>query len=230
MTTLTIAVVALTWFLGNWQDRRAQEKIDRQRLIDERAVAAVAEIGTRPLEPASAEWRRYRITGRFAADQTILLDNRVYRTRAGYHVLTPFTPSGGGPTVLVSRGWIAQGASRDERPSPPTASDVVTIEGRAIVWPQQVYELKDDTAEPPRGQRPIWQNLTYKRYAMATGLTLQPIVLQQTSDLSDGLVRDWPAPAAGIEKHRMYSLQWYSFGLLAIVLYVVLNLKRRTSP
>jgi cytochrome oxidase assembly protein ShyY1 len=55
---------------------------------------------------------------------------------------------------------------------------------------------------------------------------LQPIVVQQTSDADDGLARDWPRPDAGVDKHRIYALQWYSFAALAAVLYVFLSFKR----
>jgi surfeit locus 1 family protein len=39
--------------------------------------------------------------------------------------------------------------------------------------------------------------------------------LQQTSAAADGRVREWPAPAAGIDRHRGYALQWYSLAGLA---------------
>jgi hypothetical protein len=40
------------------------------------------------------------------------------------------------------------------------------------------------------------------------------IVVEQTAPASvtDNLVRNWPAPDFGIEKHRIYMMQWYLFG------------------
>ena len=58
------------------------------------------------------------------------------------------------------------------------------------------------------------------------GLTLQPVVIQQTSDTSDGLAREWERPDTGVDRHRSYALQWYSFAALAAVLYVLLGFKR----
>jgi cytochrome oxidase assembly protein ShyY1 len=40
------------------------------------------------------------------------------------------------------------------------------------------------------------------------------------------LRREWPRPDLGIEKHESYSLQWYSFAALAIVLAVVFSFRR----
>jgi surfeit locus 1 family protein len=59
-----------------------------------------------------------------------------------------------------------------------------------------------------------------------------PIVLEQTASLagppsgSDNLVRNWPAPDFGIEKHRIYMMQWYLFAATAAGLWLFLNLRK----
>ena len=58
-----------------------------------------------------------------------------------------------------------------------------------------------------------------------------PVMIEATaapsgSERDDGLVRDWPAPDFGVDKHRIYMVQWYSFAGLAIALWIVLNLRR----
>ena len=50
------------------------------------------------------------------------------------------------------------------------------------------------------------------------------------SPAPDGLLRSWPRPDAGIEKHESYALQWYSLAGLAVVLFVVLSFKRVGTP
>jgi cytochrome oxidase assembly protein ShyY1 len=42
----------------------------------------------------------------------------------------------------------------------------------------------------------------------------------------DGLVRDWPAPSLGIERHRGYAVQWYALALMAVIFFVVTGLRR----
>ena len=53
--------------------------------------------------------------------------------------------------------------------------------------------------------------------------------LQQTSAGHDGLVRDWPAPDAGIDRHRGYAFQWYALAALAagLTAWYVFNETRR---
>ena len=72
----------------------------------------------------------------------------------------------------------------------------------------------------------VRQNLEIDAFAKETGLRLQPIVIEQHSPADDGLLREWPRPDAGVEKHESYALQWYSLAVLAVVLLVVLSIRR----
>ncbi|TMI45909.1 MAG: SURF1 family protein, partial [Betaproteobacteria bacterium] len=50
--------------------------------------------------------------------------------------------------------------------------------------------------------------------------------IEQRSDSGDGLLREWPRPDAGIERHESYALQWYSLAALAVILAAVLSFRR----
>ena len=50
--------------------------------------------------------------------------------------------------------------------------------------------------------------------------------LEQHSAADDGLLRDWPRPDAGVAMHESYSLQWYSFAALTVILLVALSFRR----
>jgi surfeit locus 1 family protein len=72
----------------------------------------------------------------------------------------------------------------------------------------------------------VRQNIDVDAFASETGLRLLPIVIQQDSPADDGLLREWPRPDAGAEKHASYALQWYSLAVLAVVLLIVLSVRR----
>jgi cytochrome oxidase assembly protein ShyY1 len=76
----------------------------------------------------------------------------------------------------------------------------------------------------------VWQNLRLDRFGEWSGLALVPVMLEQRTNIADGLVRDWPRADAGHEKNEMYALQWYSLAGLAVVLLVVLSLRREKPP
>ena len=94
--------------------------------------------------------------------------------------------------------------------------DTVAIEGVALAQLPRLLQLG---AEPePRRWPLIWQNLEFESFERASGLRVARFVVQQTSRMDDGLVRDWPAPDLGVEKHRGYALQWYSLAALIAAL------------
>ncbi len=60
----------------------------------------------------------------------------------------------------------------------------------------------------------------------ALGETLLPPVLLLDADSGPGYLRDWQAPGISPERNFSYAFQWWSFALLAVAMFVGLNLKR----
>jgi surfeit locus 1 family protein len=227
-TLAMLAAVAVCGAAGRWQQGRMHDKEALRAQMD--AAQRMAPVPLAGL-PGAADWTalRYRpvaADGVYRAHAQILIDNRVHDGRAGYHVVAPLDLPDG-RTVLVNRGWVAQGASRAALPDAPPPPGAVVVEGRIAVPAAGYLELK---ATAPVG--PVWQNLDPARFAAATGVGVLPIVIEQTAAPvpDDGLVRAWPAPDFGIDKHRIYMVQWYAFATLAIALWLILNLRRPPSP
>ena len=71
------------------------------------------------------------------------------------------------------------------------------------------------------GYSPIRQNLDLEAFRAETKMPLRTDVsLQQTGPASEGLQRDWPAPALGLERHYGYAFQWFGLSALVVILYV----------
>ena len=218
------AIVAIAVFVaaGNWQRGRMNQKLAL------RAQVEAAEALPPAAFPRTDDWAawRYRAivaTGTFDAARQILLDNKVHGGRAGYEVVTPLALSDG-RFVLVNRGWVAGGATRAELPSVPPPAGTVAVRARVNVPPAGYLELAHD---PVAG--PVWQNLDLARYARATGIAVAPVILEQTAAVAgdDTLARDWPAPDLGVDKHRVYMMQWYAFAATAAGLWLYYTLRRR---
>ena len=220
-TLATLFFFVLTLWLGNWQSGRAETKRALQARYDVAMREAPIHVGSTLLDRDSILYRKLEVQGVFDAAHTILLDNRIYKGVAGYHVLTPLLIEGGPLAILVNRGWVAVGRSRDQLPLPPTPHGLVRIEGMAVDPHSRYLEL---VHAAPQGR--VWQNLDFARYAAITRLTLQPVLLQQTSPVADGLQRDWPRPDTGVSMHVSYEIQWYSLATTLVVLWLVLNVKR----
>lgn len=221
----TVLLVALGVALGQWQDRRAAEKLALEAKLLAGAAAAPLAIGAAPLKAADIEYLRVTLTGQFLGAWPLYLDNRPYQGRAGFYLLMPFRLAGTNMHVLVARGWVPRNmADRNRLPDTPTPSGTITIEGRARLNAGHVMELGE---APPLGAQLIVQNVTPRQVAEATKFAFQPFVVEQTSaDGSEGsgpaaLVRDWPAPALGVDKHRGYAFQWYALAAMALIFFIV---------
>lgn len=220
MSVATIGMVVLTVFLGNWQHRRAEEKRVLAKEFDVRSSGSILSLPVSKANAGDLAFHRVSVRGRFDAAKSFFLDNKVHAGRVGYHVITPFRISSSPLYVLVDRGWVPAGPTRDVLPLLATPEGERTIEGIAAVPSARFIELAPDRGGAVR------QNLVIARIESEARIELQPIVLEQTSDAADGLVRHWDRPDTGIERHIAYSLQWYSLAALAAVLYVLLNFRR----
>ena len=220
-TLAAIAAIAVFVAAGNWQRGRMDQK------LAQRAQVEAAEALPPVTFPRTDDWPawRYRAvvaTGTFDAARQILLDNKVRGGRAGYEVVTPLALTDG-RFVLVNRGWVAGGATRADLPSVPPPAGIVAVQARVNVPPAGYLELAH---VPVAG--PVWQNLDVPRYTRATGLAVAPVVLEQTVAVAgdDALARDWPAPDVGVDKHRIYMMQWYAFAATAAGLWLYYTLRR----
>ena len=228
-----LLLVALGVSLAQWQQRRGDEKVARAARLEAGNLAAPLALTAAPLLPADAqaiEYRRVTVTGHFVPAWTVYLDNRPYKGQAGFHVLTPFQIDGSAMHVLVAQGWLPRNnAERTRIPAYATPAGTVTISGIARLNAGHVMELGTAPALAPHA---IVQNVDIGQLARASGLALQPFLLEQTADpaaapaASALPVRDWPAPDQGADKHRGYAFQWYALALMAFLFFVFTGFRR----
>ena len=215
----TVLLVALGIALGQWQTRRADDKLALQAKLTAANAQAPLRPGGAKIAVAQAEWRRVTVSGTFVKDGPLYLDTRPQAGRAGLYVLMPFRIDGSDTHVLVLRGWLPVDATHRTRIAPyATPAGRVTLEGIARRDVGHVLGLGTDARLAPGV---LVLNADVAGVAAASGLSFQPFVLQQTSAGTDTLVRDWPAPALGIEKHRGYAFQWYALALMAFLFFVI---------
>ena len=115
---LAAAACAAGIALGNWQSRRAEEKL-----------AAAAEL----------EKKRVSLRGVFRPELTVLLDNKIHNHRPGYEAVTPLRLEDS-TYVLVDRGWFERGAKEPAAPAGP-----VRIEGIALARLPHALRLGEDS-------------------------------------------------------------------------------------
>lgn len=226
--------VSITFSLGQWQLDRAGEKNTLQDARTQQADKEVLDGRTLRYGEASAAQnsdllhRRMVVTGRWLPMHTVHLDNRQMNAKPGFFVLTPLQIEETGEILVVQRGW-AQRSFTDRTALPPvqTPSELVKVQGHLAPWPSRLYDFGGAETGPIR------QNLELTAYRKETGLKVLEVTLLQSGGPSEGLLREWPVVASGVDKHYGYAFQWFGLSGLIALLYVwfqIVQPRRQKRP
>jgi cytochrome oxidase assembly protein ShyY1 len=211
-------VAALAWLtslLGQWQfhrldERRAQNHLVAANLAEPPvALDTLMTVGSSPSE--RDEWREVIVHGTWDDEHTIVLKYQTRDGGAGVDVVTPLrTEDGAG--VLVDRGWLGTKNVGSGRPDlPPATTGPVTVLG---------WIRLDGTG----GATTIGDMATRAISSKAAGKVLPYPLYGGFLDLHT----ESPAPAHRLGAtelpddtsegpHFFYGLQWWFFGVLAVV-------------
>lgn len=217
LTLAAVLMAGLSLSLGQWQLRRAIQKEALQAAID--SQKRLPAIDNRSLSDAKniadMMHRQAVLRGTWQDAHTVYLDNRPMGGKSGFWVVTPLALEGSGQSILVQRGWVPRDFNdRTRLPAVETPPGLVSVPGRMAPSPSKLYAF--DGVESGR----IRQNIDVAAFSAEIGAPLPPASLLQTGAASEGLLRDWPAPATGVDKHYGYAFQWFSLCALVVGLYV----------
>jgi surfeit locus 1 family protein len=209
--------------LGLWQWRKAETKTALQAELDIRSNDAPVIMPTMPIDGEALRYRRVILRGTFDAPRQVLIDNRLYREQAGYHVITPLRLEGSTMHVLVNRGWLPAAADHRVLPLAEVPVGIVELTGIAILPGQRFFNLEP---QPNDGWAPVWQNLDLGRFREALPYPLQPVVVQLDASAPGGYLREWPRPDERADRHRSYALQWFGFAIASLGIWAYFLVRR----
>lgn len=212
--------------LGYWQLGRAREK---QALFDafmqgSRDTVGAAGLGFDEL----ARYQHVRLRGAYDGTRQILLDNMPSGAgRPGYRVLTPFKRADGRGWVLVDRGWVPLGATREDLPDVTVDGRQREVNGILDVLPIPGMRIGPAVA-PGSGDWPrVMLFPTEADVEFALGADVESRIVLLDAAAPDGFEREWrPALGFGPERHLGYAIQWFAFALVAVVIFIAVNLRR----
>ena len=213
-TAVVLALVAAAFVvllgLGLWQLDRNQQKKDLTR---DRGVALAAP----PLAAGAAaaghegnEWRRLALAGEWDYARAQIVANRTRFGLRGEEVHVPLLPPGGGPAILVNRGWY------------PLAERERVLAGLATNEPAEGLILAPFGAVGRRTADGAWTRFDLDAIAAELPYALAPIrVLAGELVESPPLLLPEELPVTGFEgfrnttPHIEYALTW--FGIAAVL-------------
>jgi len=228
---VVILVVAMV-LLGLWQLRRLDEKREVKATIE--AQQSEPPVAVQDALPDGAaldddaveaiEHRSVTARGRYADDDTFVVENRTFNGASGAWVLTPLVLDDG-RAIVVNRGFI--GFDRDGAIVPPDAPDgEVDIEGVLLASERRG---RFGPSDPDAGQLEVLARVDLPRVAEQVDYEVVPAYLQRIgSDPEEAtpagapelVPLGLPEPSEG--PHLAYAVQWFTFTTIAVVGYVLL--------
>ncbi|MCB0115251.1 MAG: SURF1 family protein [Caldilineaceae bacterium] len=221
-TLIVIAAMIFMAGLGNWQLQR----LDQRRAYNAELLAKLAsdpivvDGGPLPEEPADLVDRRATVSGTYDFAGQISIKNQSHMGQPGVHLVTPFHIDGSDHAILINRGWVPyqQGTSAlwgqfDEAAQAtlsgylqksqkmPDGSTTAVNETPQEAWFRLDIEAIQTQIDAPL--MPVYLDLAPEEGRLSTAL---PVRIQPETDISEG-------------NHMSYAIQWYSFALIAGIVY-----------
>lgn len=221
---ITIASALIFIELGKWQLSRADEKTARYEQLEEYAKQPAIKLPGVLIKLKDFQYREIEVEGEYLSEYTIFLDNKTHKGRAGYHIVTPLKIANSSVCVAINRGWVATGYDRAVLPEIAEVNGQVKVTGVVVSSELRTLELSSTSLTGK-----VWGNFDLNRYQEVVNLKMQPIMVLQKDRIEDGLIRDWDKPDSGASKNIGYAIQWFLLAATAIIIFLVLNVKRKSS-
>ncbi len=156
--------------------------------------------------------------GYYRNDLTFFIQNKQYKNRIGFEVLTPLQIPGEKKLLLVNRGWV-----KAEKGVPlPKIANITgkqLIQGYIKLLDEYRFMLGKNILYPER--RPlIMQEVDIKEISQLTGLTFYPFILRLDPDQANGFVRDWIITTSLPQRHLAYAIQWFAMAAALLIAYL----------
>jgi len=221
---VTLALLYIMISLGFWQLDRADYKANLQSIIESKQGKQAIPLNSIAEEEDNWLYQPVFATGQYDQQHQIFLDNQVHNRVAGYSVFTPLKISDD-LAILVNRGWLALGTSRERLPDITLNSQVLRIDGLTAHPPSKTLVLSSN-ANSYEQWPTVLQYIDIKEIEKQLNYKLMPMVIIMNQ--AEQTVLE-PLPIKinmRSEKHTAYAFQWYGLSLTLFIIYIVVNTKR----
>ena len=209
--------------LGLWQLEREQQKILTEKVYETRNASEPIDVSSIDWASSDLNWIAVTATGFFDNTRQLLLDNRILNSVVGYEVLAPFYTDG--RVLLVNRGWIAQGQSRQSLPELALTEDRVTITGHIYVPDGELMILGAEEAVTESWPKVI-QSVDIQTLSSVMDEAFETHVVRLDENSTAVLQTNWTAINMRPEVHRAYAVQWFVMASVLMFLYLFFSIRK----
>ncbi len=210
LVVVYLLLLTLLLNLGFWQLNRAEEKrvlIEKQAQSMEAAALRLSVVTED--NPDGLRYRKATVSGHYDTRLQFLLDNQIFKGKAGYFVLTPFIIEGGNKAVLINRGWIAANPDRHILPDLGMKNLQVVLSGRINHFPSVGIKLAG-AGVPTQTSPALVQIVDTEILAKKLGYPLFSFQLELNANMPEGYKREWLITTLmPPQQHFGYAMQWF---------------------
>lgn len=220
----TALMLYLLISLGLWQLERAKYKSYLEAKIETRQSLPPIALDQVPKNDAERLYLPVIANGFYDIEHQLLLDNRVVNMVAGYDVYTPIKLDNK-TAILINRGWLPLGKSRQHLPEIKTPKDKVRVVGMLTVPPSPGISLAED---PDRYLKwpAVVQEIRFNDLEKVLGYKLYPMVIYLDGESDSVFHREPIKLNMKSEKHTGYAIQWFLLAVALVFIYLYVNIRR----
>ncbi|MBL8297517.1 MAG: SURF1 family protein [Rhodanobacteraceae bacterium] len=221
-------MLGLAVFLGlsRWQWGRGQEKEHLLNSYTAAANSVLLDYAKLPDPLPADDYPRVAVQGRYVAGRGYWLDQQVHEGKVGRRAIAVFEPRGASHRLLVNLGWVAAPVGQPPPAWPDLPSMDLELHGIYAPAPGGGLRIGGDALPRQAGWPKLMLFVDIGAIARDLAATVAPRLLLLDADSASGFVRSWTPAALSPEKHRGYALQWFSFAIAVVVIFVVLHWRK----
>ncbi len=221
----TFIVLYVMFTLGQWQYEKGEYISNLQDKINERKYLAPVSMDELPHKLEDRIFLPVIVSGTFDAGHNFYFDNRIVNGVAGYDIFTPFRMDDGN-AILVNRGWLKQGRTRQDLPEFDTVTSKVSFKALLDRPPSKDFLLAENVHDNLSWPM-VLQYVDTQEISGMLGYEVMPMVLRLDKDADHGFYREIPVLKLDSAKNTGYAFQWYAMMAALVVIYIAVNTKKR---
>lgn len=221
MTCFVIFFLPVLLYLGSWQISRGFEKKEIWEAYSvNKTLTPLAEKALSVYKKEDLIYRSVVIKGSYI-NQSFLLDNRIYRSKKGYEIFTPFK-SENDKLYLINRGWA------NEDVGYPFAAPEGNLHIEGIISPFEKYGLNLSNLKASESFPVIVQELTYSLASDLLGkeVNIENLVIHLSAASEGSFEPTWGPTELKAPRHWGYAAQWLGLALVLVFLYFYFGFKQ----
>lgn len=226
-TLVTIGFLYLMVHLAQWQSGKAEYKEKLHSSIVARKDLTPITLSELPKGTDKRLFLPVRLTGKLDQTHYFLLDNVVYKSQVGYDVYSPMHLTDG-TTILVNRGFVPQGESRQDLPHVGAPSGIVQVKGLLDTPPPKGFVLSSK-ANQSSGWPKVLQYIDIKQIDGFLNTKLFGMVVWLDPKDPNSFAGHQPELNLNSAMNSGYAFQWYAMCVALTGIYFFVNIKRNQN-